>query len=124
MRQLHDFTTTPIDEPLTVTVVDDPAKNGANRRYALAGFDTRLNGAREEDDAVTDTTIYFSDLDSAPNEDTGILPEMLLSVLADRLRGLQQGPGSCVEFQTALAYVSSAQASLLQRQKRLAREVK
>ena len=49
----------------------------------------------------------------------GITNEVLLAILADRLRGFQIGPYACLENQTALEYILRAHEVLDDRHKRI-----
>jgi len=54
----------------------------------------------------------------------GVTQEVLLSIVADRLRSFQAGPYACPENALALSHVESAQAALHSRTKaRVARGV-
>ena len=110
MRTLNEHKVNPGNDRLTVTVVDEPGHGGANHRYEIGGID--------------DGRLYCLDFQNGPISSTiadgitgvnGITHEVLLAIVADRLRSFQKGPYACKANACALTHIEEAQHWLQQR---------
>lgn len=101
MREIADHKGSPLDNQISVRAVDEPGAAGANHDYVI-----ELEGG----DAVF--PLFFQNgpvLESGPN---GISNESVISVVADRLRGFQNGPHACTENALALHHLEMAMTHL------------
>jgi hypothetical protein len=110
MRYLTEHRVNPANDKLTITVADEPGAGGANHRYTVGGFDPSSN-----------PSYLGSALDGAPIEIlfqngpineagiNGLTQEVLLAIVADRLRSFQAGPYACRENALALTKIEEAQ---------------
>lgn len=112
--------------PLHIGVYDTPGAGGAQHRYEVTGFNTESNPSLFTVDAPADTlVIYFQ---NGPIKKSagrnGVTQEVLLAIVADRLRSFQAGPYACQENADALAHTTAALDALNSRtQSREARGV-
>lgn len=107
MRQLNEHQINPANDTLTVTVVDEPGQGGANHHYAVD-----VPGHEEHS-----VDIHFQNGPIAVdgNGVNGLTHEVLLAIVADRLRSFQKGPYSCKANACALTHIEEAQHWLQQR---------
>lgn len=122
MREITDHKVNPINDTIKVTVMDEPGAGGACHHYMVTLPDwTRApdgSGAK----GVWD--IQFQNGPITESGANGITQEVLLAIVADRLRGFQEGPYACVENAGALIHIEEAQRILQFRTKaRMARGV-
>lgn len=121
MRTIDDHKVNPANDVLTITVEDEPGAGNACHRYAISGFDTSTNPSKRDadgyDSSFSRQVLLFQNGPIAEVGVNGITPEVLLAILADRLRGFQAGPYACAENQAALKYVEAAKYSLHSRTK-------
>ena len=116
MRTIDDHKVNPANDTLTVKVMDEPGAGGANHRYDITGFDeTRNLSTPDCDDIVPGTTILFQNGPIAEVGVNGVTHEVLLAIVADRLRSFQKGPYSCKANACALTHIEEAQHWLQQR---------
>lgn len=116
MREIHDHKVNPANDTLTIEVHDEPGAGGANHLYAVYGLDYRRNPAADDycrDD--TRATILFQNGPIAENGVNGVTHEVLLAIVADRLRSFQDGPYACKANACALTHIEEAQHWLQQR---------
>ena len=112
MRQITDHAIDPANEPIGITVVDEPGAGGACHHYAI------------DLDEYTGTDIFFQNGPIAETGRNGITQEALLAVVIDRLRCFQAGPYSCRENAIALTKIEEAMHWLQSRTRaRMARGV-
>lgn len=106
MRQLDEHKVNPANDTLTIKVLDEPGAGGANHEYEVSGFD-----------AMTAVTISFQNgpIAADGNGVNGLTHEVLLAIVADRLRSFQKGPYSCKANACALTHIEEAQHWLQQR---------
>lgn len=111
-RAIVDHITNAVNDKLTVHVVDEPGAGGANHLYMIGGFDTTTNASdpfKERYGKGSDhTTILFQNGPIGEHGVNGITQEVLLAIVADRLRSFQQGPFSTKENAVALTHVETA----------------
>ena len=105
MRNIEEHKVNPANDTLDVAVLDEPGQSGACHEYEVSHSNmptTRIsfqNGPINEDD----------------NGVNGLTHEVLLAIVADRLRGFQSGPYSCKANACALTHIEEAQHWLQQR---------
>lgn len=107
MRTLEAHKINPVNDVLTVEVLDDPGAGGACHRYTITlpppqGYS------------------YFIDFQNGPIAEVGvngITHEALLAILIDRLEHFQAGPYANDYNAAALDHLRSAQGALFARTK-------
>lgn len=120
MRVITDHIINPCNDKLTITVTDEPGAGGANHRYEIAGFDSETNASQsryhyERDGDFGKTVILFQNGPINEKGVNGITQEVLLAIVADRLRSFQAGPFACRENALALTKIEEAMHWLQQR---------
>lgn len=123
MRTLEGHKVNPANDRLVVIVADEPGHGGANHRYEVTGFDTNGNASAIDStgykSSFSKTIILFQNgpIGEAGVGVNGVTHEVLLEILADRLRGFQSGPYACRANADALQHIEEAQAILQARTK-------
>lgn len=111
MRLLEEHKVNPANDQLNILVLDEPGAGGANHLYGISA-------------PGNSWVIEFQNgpiLEAGVN---GLTHEVLLTILADRLRGFQAGPFACTENHVALDHIEHALEQLKRRTaKRAARGV-
>ena len=117
MRTLNEHKINPSNDTLCLTVTDDPGAGGANHRYEITGMDMRGNTARKyvNDPDPSEVTILFQNGAIPENGVNGVTHEVLLAIVADRLRSFQAGPFACKANECALTHIEEAHHWLQQR---------
>lgn len=105
MRELNGHKVNPANDMLKVAVVDDPGAGGANHAYDVTGGEAVPTHIRFQNGPIA--------VDG--NGVNGITHEVLLEIIADRLRSFQKGPYSCKANACALTHIEEAQHWLQQR---------
>src|SRR5437763_5991173 len=106
-------------KPLKIECIGKAARGGANNLYEITGF--RYTGF--DNKTVHTLSIPFHTGD--PKEGfTGVTMEALLTVVIDRLKGLQTGLYPCVENDHALEYIQAGLQQLHNRTKRIEETLK
>lgn len=105
MRTVTDHVVNPANDRLTISVTDQPGAGGANHRYEIRGFDDRSGPL----------VIMFQNGPIPESGVNGVTQEVLLAVVADRLRSFQAGPFACRENALALTKIEEAMHWLQQR---------
>ena len=103
MRTIEDHKINPVNDILIITVMDEPGAGGANHAYDVTGG------------AAVPTFIRFQNGPIPEAGVNGITHEVLLAIVADRLRSFQKGPYSCKANACALTHIEEAQHWLQQR---------
>ena len=103
-RILCDHKVNPLNDRLTITVLDVPGAGGANHEYRVEAVDDGSGKPYQ----IADHHISFQNGPIAENGINGITQEVLLAIVADRLRCFQAGPYSCRENAVALTHVETA----------------
>ena len=117
MRTITDHVANPVNDRITITVLDEPGAGGANHDYRIAGFDKHPRSA-------TGMRITFQNGPIGEAGVNGVTQEELLAVVIDRLRSFQSGPFACTENAVALAHAEQALDALKGRTRsRMARGV-
>jgi len=116
-RVITDHIINPANDKLTVTVTDAPGSGGANHRYVVAGFNAGSNDSLNPifPGSVLECEILFQNGPINEKGVNGITQEVLLAIVADRLRSFQKGPFSCKANACALTHIEEAQHWLQQR---------
>lgn len=104
MRTIDEHKVNPANDKLTITVRDEPGAGGANHVYEVSGY----SGPDIPEDSGY-TVIRFQNGPIAEAGVNGLTQEVLLAIVADRLRSFQAGPYSCKENACALTKVEEAQ---------------
>jgi len=105
MRKITDHIVNPANDLIDITVMDEPGSGGANHYYAID-----VNGSE-----TAGIDMYFQNGPIAENGVNGITQEVLLAIVADRLRSFQDGPFACKANACALTHIEEAQHWLQQR---------
>ena len=118
-RTLNGHIINPANDRLRVEVTDEPGAGGANHRYEIIGFNTATNPSRADakgyEASYSRALILFQNGPIAEAGVNGITQEVLLEIVADRLRSFQAGPFACRENALALTKIEEAQHWLQQR---------
>lgn len=118
MRTIEDHKVNPANDTLSITVVDEPGHGGACHAYLVTGCEWDRNPASGQlrqhcrDHRTEGLGIQFQNGPIAEVGVNGLTHEVLLAILADRLRGFQAGPYACPENAQALQHINAAQAVL------------
>ena len=119
MRTINDHKINPANDTITITVEDEPGAGGANHRYSITGIDTANNAsacdAQGYKASFSKQVILFQNGTIPENGVNGITQEVLLAIVADRLRSFQAGPFVCKANACALTHIEEAQHWLQQR---------
>jgi hypothetical protein len=115
MRTIDDHKVNPANDVLTVSVMDEPGAGGANHHYSVTLPDwTRApDGANAK--GVWDFQFQNGPINADGNGVNGLTHEVLLAIVADRLRSFQVGPYACKANACALTHIEEAQHWLQQR---------
>ena len=107
MRTIDDHKVNPANDTLSIIVVDEPGAGGANHQYAI--------DCGPNNDVATDIKFQNGPINADGNGINGLTHEVLLAIVADRLRSFQKGPYSCKANACALIHIEEAQHWLQQR---------
>lgn len=112
-RELTDHRVNPANDRLKIEVTDEPGAGGANHRYEVTGFDTARNPSSPDPGGYVSSysrqIILFQNGPIPEAGVNGITQEVLLAIVADRLRSFQAGPYACRENAIALTKIEEAQ---------------
>lgn len=121
VRAVTDHKVNPANDVLQVLVTDAPGAGGANHRYEISGFAPKNSAGYNADEIVT---LLFQNGPIAEAGVNGITHEVLLAIVADRLRSFQKGPYASRHNALALTSIEEAQNWLNRRtMERVARGV-
>jgi hypothetical protein len=101
MRQLTDHKVNPANDTIEVHATDEPGSGGANHVYAATWSDK--SGTLQQ---------RVIDFQNGPINEAGVnglTHEVLLAIVADRLRSFQQGPFASRYNALALTHIEDAQ---------------
>lgn len=124
MRTINDHKINPANDTLTLVVRDEPGSGGACHRYEVSGFTLDTNPSAKWDSdfgtsadygATRPLIIVFQNGPIAEVGVNGVTHEVLLAIVADRLRSVQSGPFACKANACALTHIEEAQHWLQQR---------
>ena len=108
MRTIEDHQVSPADKAMTITVLDVPGSGNANHRY-------QVSNSPAPGEPVVHVYIPFQEGPIAKAGINGLTNEVLLAIVADRLRGFQSGEYACKANDRALTHIEEAQHWLQQR---------
>jgi hypothetical protein len=94
----------PVNDRLVITVIDEPGAGGANHEYRIEATDDGSGKPHK----IADHHISFQNGPINEHGVNGVTQEVLLAIVADRLRSFQAGPFSCRENALALTKVEEA----------------
>lgn len=120
MREITEHRVNPANDTLRIEVRDEPGAGGACHCYVVNGFDSGTNPSdphKEAAGVATHAMILFQNGPIAEAGVNGVTHEVLLAIVADRLRSFQSGPYACDENRAALEHVEAAQRWLHERTK-------
>lgn len=112
MRTITDHKVNPANDKLTIEVLDEPGAGGACHLYRVTGFNDAHNPAlpnRENRQANFPLDILFQNGPINEAGINGVTQEVLLAIVADRLRSFQAGQYACRENALALTKIEEAQ---------------
>ena len=101
MRTINDHKVNPANDRIEIVVTDEPGAGGANHEYQI-----QIGAPTDPEDR----TVYLSFQNGPINENgvNGITQEVLLAIVADRLRAFQAGKFACRENALALTKIEEA----------------
>lgn len=112
MRTINDHKVNPANDKLAIEVLDEPGAGGASHVYRVSGFslgDNPSAGDGQKHNAATEVVIYFQNGPINEAGINGLTQEVLLAIVADRLRSFQAGQYACRENALALTKIEEAQ---------------
>ena len=115
MRTIDEHKVNPANDTITITVADDPGAGGANHRYVISGLDMDKNPSQPAGCQYGEINLLFQNGTIPENGVNGVTQEVLLAIVADRLRSFQSGPFACKENACALTHIEEAMHWLQQR---------
>ena len=120
-RTINDHIINPCNDKIRIEVTDEPGAGGANHAYLVSGMSPENNPSKQSlVAAAADLTggavgILFQTGPINDSGTNGLTQEVLLAIVADRLRSFQSGPYKCKENACALTHIEEAQHWLQQR---------
>ena len=99
MRTITEHQVNPANDKLAIAVLDEPGAGGANHHYRVLGAP----------DTGVSVDIKFQNGPINESGINGLTQEVLLSIVADRLRAFQNGKFACRENALALTKIEEAQ---------------
>lgn len=110
MRTITDHIINPCNDKLVITVTDAPGSGGANHAYSVTGFNAGNNPSLNSlfPQGIVQCEILFQNGPINEKGVNGITQEVLLAIVADRLRSFQAGPFTCRENALALTKIEEA----------------
>lgn len=96
MRSLNGHRVNPANDTLSINVVDEPGAGGASHHYQVVG-------------GTVNTAIHFQNGPISEAGVNGMTHEVLLEIVADRLRSFQKGPYASRFNALALTSIEEAQ---------------
>jgi hypothetical protein len=105
VRKLTDHIVNPVNDRIDITVMDEPGSGGAHHHYAI-----NVDGSVSKSIDIT-----FQNGPINESGVNGITQEVLLAIVADRLRCFQKGPFATKANACALTHVEEAMMWLHQR---------
>jgi hypothetical protein len=111
VRIIDEHKVNPVNDQLMVTAEDQPGPGGANHVYRVAfPFPSDQGTPR-----ISPVDIFFQYGPINEAGVNGLTQEVLLAIVADRLRSFQKGPFSCKANACALTHIEEAMHWLQQR---------
>lgn len=100
MRALTEHKVNPANDRILIEVADEPGPGGANHEYVVT--------LPHVEGKAKSTNISFQNGPINEAGVNGLTQEVLLAIVADRLRSFQAGPFSCRENALALTKIEEA----------------
>lgn len=97
MRALDDHRLTPASDAIEILVIDEPGAGGACHEYDVVLPDGRTTRISFQNGPIKEAGV------------NGLTEQVLLAIVADRLRSFQAGPFACRENALALTKIEEAQ---------------
>ena len=108
----HAHQVNPANDVLQVEVLDQPGSGGACHLYHITGFNSSSNPSdpwtARHGQPAEHSTILFQNGPIAEAGVNGVTHEVLLAIVADRLRSFQAGPFASRENAIALTKIEEA----------------
>jgi hypothetical protein len=109
MRTINEHKVNPANDLIEIRVTDEPGAGGANHAYEVWLPDTVVDGPGEGHTHGPEIRINFQNGPINENGVNGVTQEVLLAIVADRLRSFQAGKYACRENALALTKIEEAQ---------------
>ena len=109
MRTIDDHKVNAANDTLTIRVMDEPGSGGAHHRYEITGFNSESNASESKIDDRDRVSLLFQNGPINEAGVNGLTHEVLLAIVADRLRCFQQGPFASRYNALALTHIEEAQ---------------
>ena len=114
-RKLTDHIINQANDKLVISVLDEPGAGGANHLYRITGFTHLPPHTAPDCDPRDCADVIFQNGPINEHGVNGLTQEVLLAIVADRLRSFQAGPFACKANACALTHIEEAQHWLQQR---------
>lgn len=115
-RMLTGHKVNPANDRLQIEVLDPPGSGGASHHYRVTGFENvPPTRATVPDITEPHADVVFQNGPIPESGVNGLTQEVLLEIVADRLRSFQEGPYKCKANACALTHIEEAQHWLQQR---------
>lgn len=108
MRTINEHKVNPANDKIEILVTDKPGAGGASHVYEVWLPDTVVDRPGEGHTHGPIATIRFQNGPIAEAGVNGLTQEVLLAIVADRLRSFQAGPYACRENTLALTKIEEA----------------
>lgn len=105
MRTINEHKVNQANDRILIEVTDEPGAGGANHEYRV----TLPPPEKSAGVATKSWEISFQNGPINENGVNGLTQEVLLAIVADRLRSFQAGPFACRENALALTKIEEAQ---------------
>jgi hypothetical protein len=115
MREIHEHQVNEANGKLSLHAMDEPGSGGASHLYHVGGFDTTNNPSELRQPGYQAVDLLFQNGPIKEVGVNGLTHEVLLAVIADRLRAFQKGAYACRENALALTKIEEAQHWLAHR---------
>lgn len=118
MRSINDHQINPANDTLQLAAIDGHGSGGANHAYRIAGFSLASNPSAGDgtlQNCATELVLYFQNGPIGEVGVNGVTHEVLLAIVADRLRSFQKGPFATKANACALTHIEEAMHWLQQR---------
>jgi hypothetical protein len=106
MRTLEEHKVNPANDKIRITVLDEAGSGGASHHYLVTLADWARGPDGSNPYGVWDIQFQNGPINEAGVN--GLTHEVLLAILADRLRAFQAGPYACRENALALTKIEEA----------------
>lgn len=114
-RTINDHEVNAGNKALKISVTDEPGSGGANHKYMVTLPEWTRGPNGENAVGVWDIDFQNGPINVDGNGVNGLTHEVLLAIVADRLRAFQKGPYACKANACALTHIEEAMHWLQQR---------